>query len=598
MPGKLELLSPAGSIEAAKAALCNGADAVYLGAASFGARSTAGFDEDGLRDVIRLCHLHGRRVHVTVNTLIKENEFGDVIKTLEMLDRLKADAVLVQDLGLLSYIKEKFPSFQVHLSTQMSLNNRAGAEFCRRMQADRLVLARECDMETIRDVAASGIETEVFVHGALCVCVSGQCLFSSMIGGRSGNRGRCAQPCRMDYTYQGKPGAWLSPRDICMRDHLPELIGCGVASAKIEGRLKRPEYVALVTAAYRKAIDSVYDGTFAPAGEDEKTGMRQIFSRGGFTEGYAVHSQDAGIMYPGRAAAEGIPIGTAGRCFLKNGVTLCDFRPEKKLNNGDYLELNGQSIIYSGNDVMPGKTACLRLHKSVPSGTGVIRMQDESQLSRARKTYESPENAERLKIGISAELFAFPGKPLRLTFTDGKVQVCAEGPVCAEALSSPLTADKAAKSIGKLGGTFFSLHSFACHTENAFVSAADLNELRRNAAEALTEKIIAFNEEKARVPRHVLPQPEHVPAPDKAELYVMFDDPALQHLLLEKGIEKRIFHPSDYRSGRVEKQLSELEKGTFVALPAACSDTCLQYTLNTIRACGLRPALSNVSQLP
>ena len=597
MQSKLELLSPAGSIDAAKAALCNGADAVYLGAASFGARSSVGFDEDGLRDVIRLCHLHGRRVHVTVNTLIKENEFDSVRKTLELLDRLKADAVLVQDLGLLSYIKANFPAFQVHLSTQMSLNNRTGAEFCRKMQADRLVLARECSLETIRDVAASGIETEVFVHGALCVCVSGQCLFSSMVGGRSGNRGRCAQPCRMEYTYNGKTAAWLSPRDICMRDHLKELIDAGAVSAKIEGRLKRPEYVALVTGAYRKAIDSVYEGAFSPADENEKLELRQIFSRGGFTEGYAVQKQDAGIMYPARAAAEGIYIGKTGKCSMKNGVPLCEFFPVKKLNNGDYLEIGNQNIIYSGNDVPAGGSALLRLHKAVPNGTEVIRMQDECQLSRARKTYEEPEKCAALNIPVSAELYAYPGKPCRLSLCAGECRAETEGPVCSEALSAPLTAEKAAKSIGKLGGTFFSLQSFSCHTENAFVSASDLNEMRRNAADRLTETLIAANEEKVRVPHPIIPMPESVRNESEAEIYVQFSDISLQELLIRKGIGKRVYQPRDYRQGHLEEQLSLLEKGTYVALPVACSDRGLNRVRKAITGYSLIPALSNVSQL-
>lgn len=170
---------------------------------------------------MRFCHLHKRRVHVTVNTLIKECEFPAIIRTLQMLDDLNADALIIQDIGLFDMIRQRFPRFQLHLSTQMTIHNQSGARFAKQVGADRIVLARECDMDTIRSVCAEGIETEVFAHGAMCVCVSGQCLFSSAIGARSGNRGRCAQPCRMEYEYLKKSASWLSPRDLCVRDRLP-----------------------------------------------------------------------------------------------------------------------------------------------------------------------------------------------------------------------------------------------------------------------------------------------------------------------------------------------------------------------------------------
>ena len=190
-----ELLAPAGSYEAAMAALCNGADAIYLGAAAFGARASAGFSQQELKQVIDLYHFYGRRVYVTVNTLVKQRELDGVRDTLRMLSDLRADAVLVQDLGVLSLIAREFPHLCVHASTQMALHNAAGARLARSLGMCRVVLARECTLDAIRAVADTGVETEVFVHGAQCVCVSGQCRYSGLIGGRSGNRGRCAQPC-------------------------------------------------------------------------------------------------------------------------------------------------------------------------------------------------------------------------------------------------------------------------------------------------------------------------------------------------------------------------------------------------------------------
>ena len=220
---KLEILAPAGNREALDRAAAAGADAVYLGYAAFSARAGAGnFNEEELREAVRFAHLHHIRVHVTVNTLIKDGELAGVTEVLRLLNELRVDAVLVQDLGVMHLARTCFPDLPVHASTQMALHNAAGVEFCKKHGLKRVVLARECSMQEIRKAADVGLEIEIFGHGAQCVAVSGQCLFSSMIGGRSGNRGRCAQPCRLPYTYRGETAAWLSPRDVCLRDHLQE----------------------------------------------------------------------------------------------------------------------------------------------------------------------------------------------------------------------------------------------------------------------------------------------------------------------------------------------------------------------------------------
>ena len=250
----MENLAPAGNREALERAEAAGADAVYLGYAAFSARAGAGnFTREELAEAIRYAHLRHMRVHVTVNTLIKDDELEQAAEVLRMLRELRADAVLVQDLGVLRMIRALCPDLAVHASTQMAIHNAAGVRWCGRQGMRRVVLARECSLEEIRLCCREPIEIEVFGHGAQCVAVSGLCLFSSMAGERSGNRGRCAQPCRMEYLYRGRRGAWLSPRDVCLRDDLPALQDAGVASVKLEGRLKRPEYAAVVTAATGRA---------------------------------------------------------------------------------------------------------------------------------------------------------------------------------------------------------------------------------------------------------------------------------------------------------------------------------------------------------
>ena len=384
---KWELLAPAGSMDALKAAFANGADAVYLGAAAFGARAAAGFDEAALREALRLAHLHRKKIYVTVNILVKERELGEVRRTLSLLSSLGADAVLIQDLGILKICREEYPDLPLHASTQMALHNAAGARMVKELGACRAVMARECDLNALRAAAQTGIEIEAFCHGALCVSCSGQCLFSSMIGGRSGNRGRCAQSCRLPYTYQGKAGAWLSPRDLCARDELAALADAGVYSFKIEGRLKRPEYVAVVTRSYRNALDALAEGRFAPAGQAEREALTQIFSRGGFTQGYPGQERDAAIVDPTRVTPVGVPLGHVKKIYKKGGALLADVALIKPLHNGDGLEIGEQSLRYSGPETAAGQTASLRLRDPVPVGETIRRTEDESQLASARSTY-------------------------------------------------------------------------------------------------------------------------------------------------------------------------------------------------------------------
>ncbi|MBO5502560.1 MAG: U32 family peptidase, partial [Clostridia bacterium] len=240
---------------ALKAAVDCGANAVYLGYKAFGARASAvNFDAETLSEAVSYAHLYHARIHVTVNTLIKENELEAVREALATIRDCGADAVIVQDLGVAAMVRDEFPELALHASTQMGLSNASDAAFARDFGFTRVVLAREYSLEDIRKVVSAGIETEVFAHGALCSGVSGRCLMSSMAGGRSGNRGRCAQPCRLQLRMGEHKGALLSLRDLCTYEHLPLFVEAGVCSLKVEGRLKSPEYVAVVASVYRKAL--------------------------------------------------------------------------------------------------------------------------------------------------------------------------------------------------------------------------------------------------------------------------------------------------------------------------------------------------------
>ena len=280
----IELLSPAGSPETVIAAVQNGADAVYLGVGDFNARRGAkNFTDEELEKAVRYCHIRGCKVYLTLNTLVNDREMGEALGAARLASDLGADGLIVQDLGLASVIRRSLPDIPLHASTQMSIHNLSGVEAAAEMGMTRVVLARELSLEQIRFITKhASVETEVFVHGALCFCHSGQCYMSSLIGRRSGNRGMCAQPCRMQYSLGGRMDDYpLSLKDNCLVEHLQELEEAGVASLKIEGRMKRPEYTAIVTEIYAKALREHRKPT-----PEEMDRLEQTFSRQGFTQGY------------------------------------------------------------------------------------------------------------------------------------------------------------------------------------------------------------------------------------------------------------------------------------------------------------------------
>lgn len=282
MSKPIEVLSPAGGWPALEAAVRAGAQAVYLGGPQFGARAGAqNFSREELSEAVRYCHQRGVRVHVTVNTLIKDSELPEALDLVKFLCSISVDAVLVQDMGLLHLIRERAPGLTVHASTQMSLHTPAGVRLLKALGVKRAVLARELSLSEIKEISEGcDIELEGFVHGALCMCVSGQCYLSALLGGRSGNRGQCAQPCRLPFGAPGGTGHDLSLKDLSYINSIGELQKAGVCSAKIEGRMKRPEYVAAATAACRLAAEG------RPVPEELSSALGAVFSRSGFTDGY------------------------------------------------------------------------------------------------------------------------------------------------------------------------------------------------------------------------------------------------------------------------------------------------------------------------
>ena len=573
----MENLAPAGNRAALERADAAGADAVYLGYSAFSARAGAGnFNRQELEDAIRYAHLRHMRVHVTVNTLVKDGELAQVTEVLRLLNDLHADAVLVQDLGVLRIARNLFPDLTVHASTQMAIHNRTGVVWCGKHGIRRAVLARECSLEEIRKCADTGVEIEVFVHGAQCVAVSGLCLFSSMVGERSGNRGRCAQPCRMEYDYRGRRGAWLSPRDVCLRDELPKLAEAGVASCKIEGRLKRPEYVATVAVSYRKGMDSLERGCFEKADEAEKEGLLQIFNRGGFMKGYALGCEDAGVIFPDTVNHQGVRI---GRVTAADGK-LAKVQLEKDLRNGDGLSLRGAheeiSLVYAGPNLKTGETAILRLRPDVKAKGGdiVFRQTAVDQL----------EKAEAMKgrtVPVDLFLKAMPGEALRLTATDGENTVTVTGEVVEAAKTRAVTEEELGRSLEKTGDTVFVPREVKAKTAGAFVPVSRVNAIRREALEALAEeRISAFERRNAQcimqnaelnVPEEYLPEGK---VPEIA--YIRTKEQA--QIAREAGL-RVVWCPEDYRTEALQALKAVIQPGDWLALP----DVCEEETLQTLR---------------
>lgn len=563
----MENLAPAGSMEALERAVAAGADAVYLGYAAFSARAGAGnFDAEQLAQAVDYCHLHGVRVHVTVNTLIKDGELAEVGDVLSLLNRLGVDGVLVQDLGVADMLRTRFPDLPMHASTQMALHNVSGVRFARALGCTRVVLARECGLDAIRDAAGEGLEIEVFGHGAQCVGVSGECLFSSMLGERSGNRGRCAQPCRLPYDYRGRTAAWLSPRDVCLRDDLPALAEAGVASVKLEGRLKRPEYVAVTAASYRKAMDSLADGHFAKATEDERLALRQMFNRGDFMRGYAMGAEDAAVIYPQRVNHLGVPLGKIQR--VERGFAR--FTPLLDLHDGDGLQLRGegmqdQDMIYSGKEIPAGQEALLRLRPDmrVKPGMLVCRLTDARQMAQAAALPEP-------RIAVDMRLTAYPGRPLALTLSDGESAVTVTGPEVQQARSRALTAEDAARCLEKTGDTCFTARDISVETADAFAAVSVLNALRRDGLAALRQARIAAHTRQAG--REMPDRTYEIPAAPQPPTALCRTPAQLD--ALPQGV-RALYQPEIYTESSLCAALAALRRPVWLCLPTVCGDAAL-----------------------
>ena len=432
-----EILAPAGSWASMKAAVAAGADAVYMGGTRFGARAYADNpDEKGLLEAIDYVHLHGRRLYMTVNTLFKESELKELVEYMTPYYEQGLDGVIVQDLGALRIMKENFPGLELHASTQMTITSVYGARMLKDYGCSRVVTSREMSLDEIRRVHQEvDVEIESFVHGALCYCYSGQCLMSSLIGGRSGNRGRCAQPCRLPYrVYEGQAGQGKSPainrenekyvlslKDLCTLDILPDILEAGVYSLKIEGRMKSPRYTAGVVSIYRKYVDRYLtqgrEGWHV--GPDDRKMLLDLFDRGGFTSGY-------------------------------------------------YEEHNGRDMVAL---------------KEKPE----FREGNQKLFDYLDRTYVEAE----LKEPVRGHVILETGKPSVMTLSCSGAEVTVKGQAPQAAQKQPMTEEKVLKQLNKTGNTPFIFEHLSAELKGEmFLPVQALNELRRSGLEALESAML------------------------------------------------------------------------------------------------------------
>lgn len=515
---KPEILAPAGSMEGLKAAIAAGCNAVYIGGNRFGARAFANnLDQDEMLEAIAYCHLHDVKLYMTVNTVLKDREIKEALFSyLRPYYEAGLDAVIVQDMGVLRFISRHFPKLAIHASTQMTLTMGKGKEFLEKYHVNRIVPAREL---TLRELCTmrreTSMELEVFVHGALCYCYSGQCLFSSMLGGRSGNRGRCAQPCRLPYHMaeqnRSEDAYLLSPKELCNLPYLAEMIEAGIDSFKIEGRMKRTEYTAFVTSMYRKYVDLYfalgkekyrdYIKKNQKEWEEDLQNLSDLYNREGFTQGYLTgQAGDSAQRHPGqkgtmlaskRPKHGGVLVGTVQKVNPKEVI----YKVQKTIHAQDVVEFRNHSLTPSyeytlGEDVPAGTLVTARYKKGseIRIGDQVYRTKNAVLLEKIAQDYLRTNE----QVSVQGHCVAQKGQPLSLTVTLKGQTICCQGEICQKAKKRAIDEPDIRKILQKTGNSPFYFEKLSIEAEeNVFLPVGAIKQLRRDAFEQVRKQFLA-----------------------------------------------------------------------------------------------------------
>lgn len=483
---KAELLIPVGNYECLEAAVLNGADAVYFAGKNFGARKYASnFELDEMIDAIKYAHLYDVKVYITVNTIIYEEEVNDFIKYIEFLYVSGVDAIIMQDLGMIKLVHDKYPDLEIHASTQMHNINESGIKYLEGLGVKRLVFARELSLENINKINTV-LEKEIFIHGALCVCYSGQCLFSSLVGGRSGNRGECAGSCRLPYTlYENSKKVYtdgkylLSTKELSSVDTLKEILDSGIDSLKVEGRMKGRSYVVYITRLYRTLIDKYYNNEPLIVAEEDKKNLEYIFNRE-FTSGYLFNNRNKDIINIKTPNHKGVLIGKV--LSVKDNVKIELY---EDLNQNDGIRFtSGEGMIV--NFLYDEKN---KLVSSVKKGNicyvdkkFYVDSKDEVYKTLDSKLEENIKNYPVKKVPVKLKVLAKNNEILEVSYNN----VSLKGNIVQSSINRPSSKEDILRSLSKLGNTPFEVLEYELDVDdNIFISVSELNELRRKCIEIL-----------------------------------------------------------------------------------------------------------------
>lgn len=520
---KVELLAPVGDWNCLKAAVQNGADAVYFGVEQFNARMyAANFNVEDMKQVIDYCKLRNVKTNLTLNTLLENCEFDNAVDLAKEAYKAGVDAIIVQDLGLAKYLIDNIPGLPIHASTQMTVHNLQGVLKLEKLGFDRVVLSRELSCEEIEYICKNcKVEIETFIHGALCICYSGQCLFSSVVGGRSGNRGKCAGPCRLPYelisenaeTHERKSidkGYLLSTKDLCGIAYLPRLIQAGVKCFKIEGRMKSPEYVATVTRIYRKYIDMVLNNDDFIIDEKDINDLMQVFNRGGFSDGHLDSKHNRNLIFPEKPSNMGIYLGTIKKYNSNKGhITL---QLEEDLELGDSISVSNEASKYLVSELMiknvNQKKVSANTEVTIGRMKGNIKVRDKvyriSSKALSDFAKASYDNCENKKIPLNCTVTIKKNTPISMEISTNKNTCYNElyssiyvkeisNMIPIDALKTPISVERVVKQISKTTNTPFSFENITVLLDDGLYvpSISTLNELRRTALEKVEQEILS-----------------------------------------------------------------------------------------------------------
>ena len=492
---RVELLSPVGSMDSMVSAVNNGCNAIYLGGKNFNARQSANnFTNEEIKDIIDYCHLRGVKVNLTLNILYKENEIQQVLNFVSEIYSYGIDAIIVQDIGIFNLIKTNFENVALHASTQMTIHNIEGVKFLQNLGFKRVVLSRELTLPEIEHITQNtNIEIEAFVHGAICVSYSGRCLMSSLIGERSGNRGRCAQPCRMEYKLIKNDKVYadnylLSPKDTSTLPIIDKLVKSGIHTFKIEGRMKSPEYVASVTSNYRKYIDKVNKDEFSKIENDDLKELTQIFNRGGSSITGYYESWSSKSMISPSPKSSGLKIGVVKDYNKK--TKKCTIKLDEPVIGGDGIEIWTKTKPHCGTNINTQAGANdlinVTINGNINKGDLVFRSFDKALDNKLKKMYAKDTRQQEVTAFVVAKL----NEPLTLTLCVNNIKITQTGYIVEQAKNSSVTEDMLIEKLSKTGDTpFYFVFDDIQIDDNIYIPVSAINSLRREAIESLKQAI-------------------------------------------------------------------------------------------------------------